>query len=329
MATTLTPAEALILENLGGRRWTTKRLTPAAVRQAKSTWGDLRTAAGFSRSGGWLTTNATNPKLGKAGVPTIGVTTHAATNALPVWKGLTLPEQQAFARALRLDVDDIAVGLARTVCARSTAGCRGGCVVAHSMNGRNARSLRARLARHLFLMFRPADAFALTAHELEKRQAKFGRRGARWRVNVSDDLRLELLAPGLFSVAPRAYTYTKFSPSERPGRGDFRIVYSASERTTDAEIVAWCNDGHRVAVVFDVKMGRPLPATWNGTPVVDGDITDDLWVHPAGAIVGLRAKGTLAVRNMMRARGFSRPATPVTGTVVAFPVVPSATPLAA
>jgi hypothetical protein len=333
MGATLTPAEAHILKALGGRRWTIKRLTPAAVKEAESTWGDLRAAAGFACSGGWLTTNVTNPKFGKAGLPTIGVTIHAATNALPVWKGLTEDERKAFASALRLEVSEVTAGLLRTVCPRSTAGCTGACVVAHSVNGRNIRSQRARLARHLLLMFRPAEAFTLTAHELENRRREFGRRGARWRVNVSDDLRLELLAPGLFSAAPRAYTYTKFSPVERLGRSDFRIVYSASERTTDADIIKWCADGHRVAVVFDVKRGCPLPATWNGITVVDGDLTDDLWVHPAGSVVGLRAKGTLAARSMMRARGFARPAVPEAapagGIAIALPVRKVLVPIAA
>lgn len=41
--------------------------------------------------------------------------------------------------------------------------------------------------------------------------------------------------------------------------------------------------GGNVAVVFRVKRGRPLPAVWNGYPVIDGDVTDLRYLDPAGA----------------------------------------------
>jgi hypothetical protein len=49
--------------------------------------------------------------------------------------------------------------------------------------------------------------------------------------------------------------------------------------------------GGTVAVVFSTRRGRALPATWQGAPVLDGDVTDVRFSDPAGHVVGLRAKG--------------------------------------
>lgn len=190
----------------------------------------------------------------------------------------------------------------------TTAACRAGCVAAQSANARLDRSQRARLARTLLVLVGPAEALALTARQLDRLRQQYGRRGARRRVNVADDVRWELLAPGLLSLGPRPYTYTKWSPAERPGRPGLRIVYSATERHSDAELVERCAAGHRVCGVFDLPRSVPLPAVWHGVRVVDGDKTDDLWRHRAGSIVGLHVKGRLAQREIMRTRGFARPA---------------------
>jgi hypothetical protein len=194
-----------------------------------------------------------------------------------------------------------------------------------SANAKLKRSQRARLARSLVTLVRPADALSLTAKALDRNGARHHRRGSRWRVNVADDIRWELLAPGLFQLDVRPYTYTKFSPAERPEALGMRIVYSATERHTDAELVERCRAGHRVCIVFDVAKRDPLPATWHGIPVANGDKTDDLWRHPAGCVVGLRLKGDLDARDDMRRSGFARPAVPQ--PLSAQPTAPVAVPV--
>ncbi len=49
--------------------------------------------------------------------------------------------------------------------------------------------------------------------------------------------------------------------------------------------------GFNVTVVYAVKKGQPLPKTWNGYRVIDGDIHDLRFLDPMGVVVGLRAKG--------------------------------------
>lgn len=46
-----------------------------------------------------------------------------------------------------------------------------------------------------------------------------------------------------------------------------------------------------VAVVFDTPKGRPLPRSWRGYRVIDGDLSDLRFRDPAHVVVGLRAKG--------------------------------------
>ena len=309
MSNTLSPIEAHILRQLGGRRWTRKRFNKAIVKAAQADWKAVYTAAGFAKAS-MMTTDKTNPKMGKIGLPALGVTIHSAHNALAAWNKTDAQVQSALANAVGTTVEEIERVLRFSVCPKSTEGCRCGCTPAKSFRGQMERSQVVRLARHLFLLFKPASALAVMGAELRDAEFEHGVRGARWRVNISDDLRIELLAPGLFELAPRPYSYTKWTPEERPGRPGFRLVYSASERTSDEQIVAWCKAGHRVAVVLDVAKSQPLPELWNGIPVVDGDETDDLWVHEPGVIVGLRAKGTLEVRETMLACGFTKPAVP-------------------
>jgi hypothetical protein len=44
-----------------------------------------------------------------------------------------------------------------------------------------------------------------------------------------------------------------------------------------------------VAVVFDHK--KPMPKTYLGSRVVDGDEADDLMLNLEGVVLGLKAKG--------------------------------------
>lgn len=306
----LSPVEALILERLGGARWTKKRYTTATVAAGRRRWKAIHLAVGFENSR-LFTTEETSPKMRKNGVPTLGVTIHSAKNALVAWNNVTPKQRRALAEAVGASEAAIEEALHHSVCPMSTRGCRGGCVTATSFNAQRPACEPARLARTLFLLFCPADAFAVMGSQLEEAKMKNGHRGARWRVNVSDDIRWERLAPGLFKLAPRRYAYTKWSPAQRPGYEGLRLVYSASERLADLDIVAYCQQGHTVAVVFDVVKGTALPETWHGIPVVDGDETDDLFEHPLGVIVGLRVKGTKEAQAAMVRSGFARPAFPV------------------
>jgi len=304
----LSPVERGILERLGGQAWKAELLTDEAVKAAWSRWNALRAAVGFTtRNSGWVTTSKTNPKMGKSALPTIGVTIHAARRADEVWTALPASMQADLAAALDVSVAEVDRVVRRTVCPRSTAGCRAVCVTAFSANASFDTADLTRLNRTLLSLLRPADAFALTGRHLQRLHTKHGA-DCRWRVNVSDDVRWELVAPGLFDLGVAGYAYTKWAPAERAGFDGFSVVYSATEKMSDADIFGLVNGGHRVAVVLDVPR-KKVPDIWRGLTVADGDKTDDLFEHETGVVVGLAAKGTRKeVINAMRTSGFARSA---------------------
>ena len=49
----------------------------------------------------------------------------------------------------------------------------------------------------------------------------------------------------------------------------------------------------KVAAVFNVNKGDPLPEFYKDWPVIDGDLSDLRINDPSGCIVGLRAKGKI------------------------------------
>ena len=267
----------------------------------------LREAVGFERKAtGWFTTSKTNPKLAKSPYPTVGITLHSARRGRDVWASFDPAVRQTIATVLGVGVADIDAALELTLCPRSTEACRQACSPATSLNSQFPDADKTRLVREVFMLFRPELAFALTWDGLRKLRSKHGTK-CRWRVNIADDVRWELLAPGLMRIVP-AYSYTKFSPAERKGSDGFSVVYSATERHSDADIADMVGAGHRVAVVLDVPRLK-VPATWQGMDVVNGDKTDDLFEHPVGTVVGLSAKGvSKEVKAEMRKSGFARKA---------------------
>lgn len=300
----LSDAEQTILAELGSP-WTSDQLTSDALRSARSSWLALRHAVGFADAGQWFTTASTNPKLAKSGLPTVGVTLHSTVRARVPWRALDDATRHSIASVLGTDVDEVNSRLKLTMCEHATAGCSGVCSPSKSLNSQVGKTPLSRLIRTLFHLFRPAEAFCLTADGLRRLAAKHGE-DCRWRVNISDDIRWELLAPGLLDMGVPAYCYTKWPASERPARPGLSVVYSATEHTSDETIVELTRKGERVAVVFDTKPNE-LPGRWHGVEVSDGNVTDDLWTHKPGTIVGLSPKGpSNRIKEQMRRSGFAR-----------------------
>jgi hypothetical protein len=305
----LSSVERNLLTKLGGSPWTIDKATPELVAEAYAAWTGLCRAAGYASASRWFTDHFTSPKLSKAGVPTVGVTLHAAKSASEAWKKASSSFRQAVTAVLKVTEVDISSALGVTFCPWATIGCIDPCTTNNSYHASLDQTQRTRLLRDIFMMMRPDLALAMTADMLRRTVTKAGGKDkARWRVNISDDIRWEVIAPGLLEVSPLAYTYTKFRPEDRPAVEGLSIVYSANEKWTDTEIVEACSTGRRVAVVFSVPKGK-LPTTWNGVDVADGDSTDDLYEHPAGNIVGLAAKGrTTEIKEEMARSGFARAA---------------------
>ena len=73
---------------------------------------------------------------------------------------------------------------------------------------------------------------------------------------------------------------------------NYHVTFSRSEANSGA-VLSVIDTVANVAAVFDTKKGQPLPATWAGRKVIDGDITDIRFWDETNVIVGLRAKGSM------------------------------------
>jgi len=178
------------------------------------------------------------------------------------------------------------------VCAHATVTCRAVCVLETAGKG-GIESVRD--ARDVRTMFAAAHPRAFLVQVWTEVRAAARRGVVRLRLNMASDIRWELVAPAVLALRNvRTYDYSKYPPSARAlAPASYRITYSfdGSERSR-ARAVAYLAAGGTVAVVFAVKRGQPLPAMWEGFPVVDGDLTDDRTRDPRGVVVGLRAKGS-------------------------------------
>ena len=123
------------------------------------------------------------------------------------------------------------------------------------------------------------------------------------RPNGSTDLAWEGLkgADGLSLVAAFPDTqftdYTKsFKRALAHAQGklpaNYHLTFSHSE-TNAAQCLTILAAGGNVAVVF----ANGLPETWNGFPVINGDLHDLRHLDPKGVVVGLSPKGNRAKRD--------------------------------
>jgi hypothetical protein len=125
------------------------------------------------------------------------------------------------------------------------------------------------------------------------------------RLNVLSDIPWEIVAPWLFERfrGLQFYDYTKVPDRDVPGNYDLTFSFSGTNiKQTRDEI----EKGSKIAVVFLANRKRsgrweawkrargeikiPLPETFWGLPVIDGDISDVRPLDPSPSIVGLRWK---------------------------------------
>lgn len=180
------------------------------------------------------------------------------------------------------------------VCRFATRMCRAGCV-AFAGKGTLPDVQRARIVKTQFLADHPHAFFTLLFWEIGKASRKHGHK-LRVRLNTFADIPWEEIAPDLFDGFPSVqfYDYTKWPDRQPPS--NYTLVRSASELMADNEIPKLTAAGTNVAVAFRTRRAEPLPVTYMGVRVIDGDQSDDRTKDPKGVIVGLRAKGLMRKR---------------------------------
>ena len=193
-------------------------------------------------------------------------------------------------------------------CRGATAGCIAACV--GNATGQAAISARsefdghrlARMARGLFRLVLKDNFKRVLKRELDAAKRKADRLGFKlaYRPYVATDYQECCDHPGIDIV----YGYTAVSSAMRKDDRTYRAFSRKETERSDQLARQWVDRGYPVAVVFAVAKGQPMPATWNGAPVIDGDL-HDVWpmqTHPTtgqpikdsygqhGVVVGLRYK---------------------------------------
>lgn len=122
-----------------------------------------------------------------------------------------------------------------------------------------------------------------------RRAAKLGMKPA-VRINGSSDMPWIVMLLSAEFPDVMFYDYTKLPKPYLRTRSNYSITFSYSGHNI-AHAMDALSHGVNVAVVFNTRKGQPLPESWNGYRVIDGDAHDLRFLDDKGVVVGLRAKG--------------------------------------
>lgn len=203
------------------------------------------------------------------------------------------------------DVDTLILHLAPAktsgvvnVCPAATAGCMAACLHTAGRGGifkrgeRTNAILEARKRRTREYAAGPGAFVDRLTAEIRRAVRRAATTGRELVVRVNGTSDLPAIAHTLSDRFPTLtfYDYTKLPQPWTRQRANYVLTFSRSE-TNDADCLDALAHGVNVAVVFDTKRGAPLPRSFYGVPVLDGDVTDLRYLDPRGVVIGLRAKG--------------------------------------
>jgi len=121
-----------------------------------------------------------------------------------------------------------------------------------------------------------------------------------FRLNGTSDLAFEKyevvrngqLFRNMFTAFPEVqfYDYTKILGRKIVDIANYHLTFSAADGN-DADVAKAIQQGYNVATVFGIKKTLPMPETYMGMTVFNGDESDLRFLDPKGVVVGLYAKG--------------------------------------
>jgi hypothetical protein len=193
-------------------------------------------------------------------------------------------------------------------CAKRTAGCTAACLNLAGRGGmfkkgETTNVIQEARIRKTKMFFENRDEFmTLLVKDIElgiKQSARLGLIPV-FRLNGTSDLAMEKYSvirngieyKNIFYAFPEVqfYDYTKILGRKVQGIPNYQLTFSAADGN-DADVYRAIAEGYNVAVVFGIKKTLPMPETYMGRPVFNGDESDLRFLDPKGVIVGLYAKG--------------------------------------
>jgi hypothetical protein len=193
-------------------------------------------------------------------------------------------------------------------CAKRTAGCTAACLNTAGRGGmfkkgENTNTIQQARIRKTKMFFEDRITFMnLLVKDIElaiKQSARLNLVPV-IRLNGTSDLafeKYEVLRNGqtysnIFAAFPELtfYDYTKILGRKVKNIPNYSLTFSAADGN-DADVYAAIQQGYNIAVVFGIKKTLPMPETYLGLPVFNGDESDLRFLDPKNVIVGLYAKG--------------------------------------
>lgn len=179
------------------------------------------------------------------------------------------------------------------LCPWATQACKASCIGTSTGQLATPDAKRARLWKTALYLGDRKRFVALLCAEIEAHERAAERLGMvpSVRVNGSSDIELGARLAGRFPGV-RFYDYTK-SVKRALAYVDssYRVTFSYTGHNLD-DALRVLRAGGNVAVVFDAdpRTHEPIPESWHGFPVLDGDDSDVRFKDPPGHVVGLRFK---------------------------------------
>ena len=189
-------------------------------------------------------------------------------------------------------------------CPKATAGCKSACLNTAGRGGmfkkgETTNAIQKARIRKTKMFYEQRQDFMLALKkdiELAIKQSKKLGLIPVIRLNGTSDLSWEKydMIPGqnVFECFPdiQFYDYTKILGRKVKGIANYNLTFSAADGN-DADVYRAISEGYNVATVFGLKKTEPMPETYSGRTVFNGDDSDLRFLDPKGVVVGLYAKG--------------------------------------
>jgi hypothetical protein len=189
-------------------------------------------------------------------------------------------------------------------CPKATAGCKAACLNTAGRGGmfkkgESTNMIQEARIRKTKMFYEHRQDFMLALKkdiELAIKQSKKLGLIPVIRLNGTSDLSWEKydMIPGqnVFECFPdiQFYDYTKILGRKVKGIANYNLTFSAADGN-DADVYSAISQGYNIATVFGIKKTLPMPETYMGRPVFNGDESDLRFLDPKGVVVGLYAKG--------------------------------------
>ena len=193
-------------------------------------------------------------------------------------------------------------------CAKRTAGCTAACLNTAGRGGMFKKGeftnviQKARIRKTKMFFENRIEFMATLVKDIELAIKQAGKIDMIpvFRLNGTSDIAFEkyevvrdgVMYRNIFSAFPdiQFYDYTKILGRKTVAYENYNLTFSAADGN-DADVAKAIAQGYNIATVFGIKKTLPMPETYMGIPVFNGDESDLRFLDPHGVIVGLYAKG--------------------------------------